>query len=389
MVVIALALMVTVRPRELNFLRLLPFLLPLLVLAILLASRTAAGIKSISIPFPLVVVVSFFVTTTVWSAAPVLSVADSMVIVSIATISVLAGSFSSLQDLVGGVLLGCFAILVLSVAVGVALPSYGLVPDGYQAGSLRGVMLDRNSLSFVLLLGLIATLASDPRRNIFRWQRSLLFGAFMGGIWWTSSSTCLILSVVVTALAAGLSAIRRVPPPRRAPAATVGAIIAASAATIINSNFSEVLSLVNRDPSLTGRTRVWPAVENLIAQSPWLGQGWGAVWGNERIREQLARTIGFDVPHSHNGYLDVQVQVGTIGLWMVLLLLAIIAVRGVANYLSASSPLASWSLILVVVLILYNKVETSFSAPSTVLLMFLTLIVLANVARRDLSAPRT
>ena len=142
--------MITVRPRELNFLRLLPFLLPLLVLAVFFASRTAAGLRSVLVPFPIVITVAYFITTTAWSRAPVLSVADSLVICSLAATASLVASFCSLRELVGGVLAGCLAVLVASVAVGVALPDYGLVTDdGYQAGSLRGIMLDRNSLSFV------------------------------------------------------------------------------------------------------------------------------------------------------------------------------------------------------------------------------------------------
>ena len=104
--------------------------------------------------------------------------------------------------------------------------------------------------------------------------------------------------------------------------------------------------------------------------------GLGRSLGSEPIRQELARAIGFDVPHSHNGYLDVQVQVGAVGLGLILLVLLLVGIRGLAYYLRSDSPLSSWALILTLVLILYNRVETSFSAPSTIFLMFATLVVL-------------
>jgi O-antigen ligase len=274
-------------------------------------------------------------------------------------------------------------VFVASAALGVVLPEYGLVPGGeYQAGSLRGIMLDRNSLSFVLLIGLIATLVFEFRGRADRERKVILCALFFGGVLWTASSTCLILSVVAIVLAVELALLRRVPASRRGRAAAGGALITSVGALYITAHFDEVLRLVERDPSLTGRTRVWPAVQNLISQEPWLGQGWGGVWGNESIRQQLARSIGFDVPHAHNGYLDIQVQVGGVGLGLLLLVLLLVGVRGVAYYLRSDSPLSSWALILTVVLILYNRVETSFPAPSTLFLMFATLVVLQKTQSR-------
>lgn len=381
-IVVALAVVIMVRPRELNFLRLLPFLLPLLLLTLALASRTAAGLKSVQLPFPILVVVAYFVTTTAWSAAPILSVAESLVIFSIAVTACVVGSFASLRDVVGGVLIGCSAVLVSSAALGVALPGYGLVPAGYQGGSLKGIMLDRNSLAFVLVIGLVAALAFEFRGRSPRVIKGVVCALFFFGVLWTTSSTGLILAVVATVLAAELALIRRVPPHRRTWPFALGIVATSAGALIITSRFDELLRLVERDSTLTGRTHVWPVVQNLIADEPWLGQGWGAVWGNESMRLELARAIGFEVPHAHNGYLDVQLQVGAIGLGLVLLLVALVGVRGVAHYLKSDSSLSSWAPILTVILVFYNRVETSFPAPFTLFLVFVTLVVLARLSGR-------
>jgi len=389
MLAVALAVIITVRPRELNFLRLLPFLLPLLAICLHLASRTAGGLKSIHVASPIVLLAAYAATTMVWSELIVLSVAESISIFTISAIASLVGSFGSLRELVGGVLAGCLAVFASSVVVAVVLPGYGLVSDTYEAGSLRGVMLDRNSLAFVLLIGLIAALSYEFHGPSTRSKRLTLCSLFVGGVLWTASSTCLILAAVSIAFAVELALIRRVPVSRRRWAAAAGALATAVSASYITSNFNEVLTLVDRDPSLSGRTRIWPAVDRLIAQDPWFGHGWGAVWSNQSLRQELARSIGFDVSHSHNGYLDIQLQIGVIGLVLTLFVLLLVGVRGMAHYLISDSPLSSWALLLALVLSLYNRVETSFSAPSTMFLMFATLVALAKVPKLGVAEART
>jgi exopolysaccharide production protein ExoQ len=379
--IVALSVVILVRPQALNFLRLLPFILPLFLLSIHFATRTVAGMRSVAVPFSIVVTVSWFITTTVWSETRVLSVAESLVIVCVAATASLVASFCSLRELVGGVMAGAFAVFAASVAVAVASPGYGLVSGDYQAGSLKGVMLDRNSLSFVLVLGLTATLAYEFRGRSARASKVILVALYFGGVLWTTSSTCLVLAVVAIVLAGTLALVRKVPPSRRGWALAACALATSVAARYITVHFDELLRLVERDSTFTGRTQIWPVVQDVISTRPWLGQGWGGVWGQAPLHWQISRSVGFDVPHAHNGYLDVQVQVGAIGLVLLLLVLLLVAVHGVAYYLKSDSSLSSWAPILTVVLLLYNRVETSFSALSTLFLIFATLVVLGRAKR--------
>jgi exopolysaccharide production protein ExoQ len=376
--IVALAVVILVRPRELNFLRLLPFMLPLFLLSIHLASRTAAGIRSVSVPYSVVAVVIWFITTMEWSGARVLSVAESLVIVCVAGTASLVVSFCSLRELVGGVMAGGLAVLIASVALAVVFPGYGLVTEAYKTGSLKGVMLDKNSLAFVLVLGLTATLAFEFRGRSARSCKVFLAALFLGGVLWTNSSTCLVLAIAVVALAAGLTLMRRVPPARRGWPAVAGGLAALATILYITAHLDELLPLVDRDSTYSGRTRVWPVVHELIATQPWFGQGWGAVWGEVPLHRLINRSVGFDVSHSHNGYLDVQLQVGAVGLALLLLVLLLVAVRGVAVLMKSDSSLSSWAPILTVILLVYNTVETSFSAPATLFLLFATLVVLAK-----------
>ena len=308
--VVALALVVLVRPRELNFLRLLPFILPLFLTSLYLASRTVAGLRSVWVPFSVVVMVFWFVTTTAWSVARTFSAAESIVIICVAGMASLVASFCSLRALIGGVMVGCLAVLVMSIAVGAAFPAYGLVSDPYEGGSLQGIMLDRNSLAFVLLLGLVATLAFEFRG---RWARmhKIIIGAFLfGGVLSAKSATCLILAVVAILMAVALALPRRVAPARRGWALAAVTLPIAATIPYLTAHLDQLYELVGRDSTLTGRTQIWPAVRQVIAIQPWLGQGWGAVWAPVPLHRLINRSVGFEVPHSHNGYLTRKCRSG-------------------------------------------------------------------------------
>jgi O-antigen ligase len=64
---------------------------------------------------------------------------------------------------------------------------------------------------------------------------------------------------------------------------------------------------------LSERTAVWEAAKNLIAQSPWLGDGFVSgpkLLGDEMIRARLSHN--FAAPHAHNEFLQAQVSGGVI-----------------------------------------------------------------------------
>src|SRR5260370_3980243 len=51
-------------------------------------------------------------------------------------------------------------------------------------------------------------------------------------------------------------------------------------------------------------------------QQRWLGYGYSAFWVGKDGKESAAiwQALKWSVPHSHNGYLDVLVEVGMVGL---------------------------------------------------------------------------
>jgi exopolysaccharide production protein ExoQ len=144
-----------------------------------------------------------------------------------------------------------------------------------------------------------------------------------------------------------------------------------------------VLKATNRDMTLTGRTGLWKDLLNNAAKSPTLGVGFGAFWVGR---------IGYDMypldnwsrvtpewrpGEGHNGYIDVYVDLGIIGLALMLVII-FSAVIGALDDLQNEFELGRLRLTLLLSVIMNNVTESSF-LKGTHSLWFVFLLVAVNV----------
>lgn len=73
------------------------------------------------------------------------------------------------------------------------------------------------------------------------------------------------------------------------------------------SNVASFSSQLGRDDTLTGRTDVWAAVLPAMGQQPIFGYGFGSFWTD-------ARRQFYEISDAHNGYLDILLELGAVGL---------------------------------------------------------------------------
>lgn len=85
--------------------------------------------------------------------------------------------------------------------------------------------------------------------------------------------------------------------------------------------FSALLSVFNRDLTFTGRTFLWADVLRYVAAKPWLGYGYGSFWVGDLVHN-IWTTQVWQPNQAHNGYIDVLVNLGIVGLFLVVLFIA-------------------------------------------------------------------
>src|SRR5439155_9069149 len=82
---------------------------------------------------------------------------------------------------------------------------------------------------------------------------------------------------------------------------------------------AELAQSVGRDPTLTGRTNIWNAVLSTHT-NPILGTGYESFWLGRRLNE-VWRQAGAGINEAHNGYLEVYLNLGLIGLFLLVVFL--------------------------------------------------------------------
>ena len=250
---------------------------------------------------------------------------------------------------------------VLSIAVFVAAPSVGRETAlGYER-AMRGVFSQKNPMAECMLLGLTCyafrMLQEGVRRSHVACVLLLLLCIALG-----RSATSLGIAMLVLLLTM-LTALRGRPRLRLVIGFCVG--WAMLAAVVMLAVAPELMfNLAGRDASLTGRGPLWHELLRVIAERPLLGHGYAGFW-NEDSREvqYLWLLVGWQAPDSHNGYLDVTVQIGLVGLALYMVLWGRVTLRGLAAYRYGGPPESRWVLLFMLVNYVLNLDEGPLPFP--------------------------
>jgi O-antigen ligase len=69
--------------------------------------------------------------------------------------------------------------------------------------------------------------------------------------------------------------------------------------------------------TLSGRIPLWEELVDSISKRPLIGHGYLAYWDSKRV-EYLSETFRWEIPHGHNLYLDTMLDIGILGLVVVI-----------------------------------------------------------------------
>jgi O-antigen ligase len=140
-----------------------------------------------------------------------------------------------------------------------------------------------------------------------------------------------------------------------------------------------VLQALGRDATFTGRTDIWQHI-NLKTVNPVLGAGYYNFWGGPG-GDTINRAMDSLIPNAHNGYLDMYLDGGFVGIFFLFLMLLTSGLR-IARYLKSGGTLSQLDryqrirFALLIVAIIYNLSESIFARIGTT--WFTTLLVMAD-----------
>lgn len=327
-----------------------------LITLLLLMCRGARAVRLAARAPLLWVFVGLALSSTLWSSAPSVTLVRSVAFTGTTLLGLYLAVTFELRELLQLLawLLGALAILSLIYIF--ARPEYGLYIDMRKI-SWRGVFQHKNFLGRYMTFAAMVflTLALRGRHSTLYWVGFALSVVLVLGS--DSKSSWLILMVVLL-VAVGYPLLR-LKLGLTLPLMCAALILLGSAAAWIRMNLYVVLDLLNRDVTLTGRGDLWLAVVDMIRQRPWLGYGYGAFWlGMDGPSSYVVTLINWNAPHAHNGFLDISLDVGLVGLAIFSMLLVSNIVRVLMLALREKKTVHLFPLLFITFILLLSLVES-------------------------------
>jgi exopolysaccharide production protein ExoQ len=137
---------------------------------------------------------------------------------------------------------------------------------------------------------------------------------------------------------------------------------------------SGMLENLGRNSTLTGRTNIWRSAFGIV-QNPLFGTGYESFWVGPRLK-QMEVLIDQGVNQAHNGYIEVFLNLG----WIGIAVLSLFLISGYGRIVAAvrrMGPVASLRLAYLIVAVVYNFTEAGFKMnhPVWITLLLVTMML--------------
>ncbi|MEL6460495.1 MAG: O-antigen ligase family protein [Cyanobacteria bacterium J06621_15] len=216
---------------------------------------------------------------------------------------------------------------LLSLIVCVAVPSYGVVGAGLivgqeelvHSGAWRGIYNHKTFLGSIMSLGSLILLFCGLDKLQYRHPWTI-FSAFLISTFVLLRSTTIaaLLIFLISVLLVLFFQLERKRFDLFITLFLGFSLVGSLLVTVIVSNAENIFNSFGRDATISGRTLIWPLLINKIQERPWLGYGydtfWKGGWEGEVADIWRALIAGFEPPHAHNGFLEICLDIGFLGL---------------------------------------------------------------------------
>jgi O-antigen ligase len=298
--------------------------------------------------------VAIAMASSAWSQDPSFTLRRSIVLLATTVYGIyFGGRFTVTEQL--RLLSWTFALVIVSsLFIAVFLPQYG-VDHGIFSGAWQGAFRQKNMLARAMVLAAIVFYFVRP--SAARWIRWI---GIVTALCLLAASRSVTGAIVLLLMLAVLLMFRlaRFNLTFLVPVMIGTGMLVFALAFLISTNHSELLALVGRDPTLTGRTYLWNAALISIMRHPWLGYGFNTFWaGMQGGSASLLISVGWYPKHSHNAFIDLTLDLGFLGLATFVAGYVVFSKRALQIVRRVPVPAAYWLCAFLCLMIFYNLTD--------------------------------
>jgi len=272
----------------------------------------------------------------------------------------------------------------------IAIQEYGIA---WSRGQWRGWMGHKNLAGTAAAITLLFALFPSGERRTYL-PRLILSAGALPYLFLSQSRTAIAAAAAACVFGMLVTRVGAVASPGALRLARI--LVLASCAVLVllllvlTINPDLLLGMLEDPAALSGRTQIWQIMLSSVREHPFLGTGYASFWsaGREHVSLNTGHMDWQAIDTGHNGYLDIAVQSGLIGLLVALsalLLWPALRILGLMNAYPAAAGLAA---ALVIFALVDNLAESSLFDSDLMPQLFavLALGVLQATARRERAA---
>jgi hypothetical protein len=280
-------------------------------------------------------------------------------------------------------------LLILSIAIVLAVPKTGTMYWAPFDGAWRGIYWHRNHLgSITALINIVyfcRAIMAFERRDKVGYLDGFFYILSLIVLYFAESASGYILFIflhfLIFCIWLWLKVSHRL---QRQHYYVIFGVFSAGLVLIL-SNLEFVFGLFNRSTTLTGRVGLWNyLLRDVVSQRLWWGHGFGAVWTLDSFREEVRKHVGWASQPliADNGFLEILLHVGAVGLLLFIGILLILLVRSFQYAISQKTLVGFFPLLFLLYALLAN-IPFSLFAETEVFVWLLLVSIIFMISPRE------
>jgi exopolysaccharide production protein ExoQ len=250
---------------------------------------------------------------------------------------------------------GAIAVIA-SFLVVFLLPGFGY---GYE-GEWKGIFGHKNDLGMYLIFLVSPAFFFRLKQSLVSIATAGIVGLAAVLVLMSQSRTAWLLAFVFACYVCAYKLIARF---RRRDAILLSVTVMSIAGIMISlavTQYDALLRLIGKTSDLSGRFQIWKAVAFAISKHPYLGYGYGGFWNQSQGESMnVILNVGFPLNHAHDGYLNLWLQLGLLGLLLFLWSLVAATRNGVKSLRLGHPNYVAWCLG-IILLVVVGNIDESF-----------------------------
>ena len=280
-----------------------------------------------------------------------------------------------------------FLVLCLGLVFG--LPTEGQMHSRPDYRSWRGVYWHKNHLgSIAALVNVVSLWRMLIAREQHRadWLGGVFYLLSLATVYFAYSATGGIVLIALHLFALCVWLWIRTSHRWRAWHYSVALGVAVSGLAWAAASADRIFGIFNRSPTMSGRVDLWNyLLKDVVPQRLWWGHGFGAIWTIESFRVGAGERVHWGKPAviADNGFLDILLHLGIVGLLIFLGVLIVAAVRSFRYGLARGTLTDFFPLLLIFYAVVGNVAFSLFMETEVFVWLLIVIVLFETTPRSD------